>query len=149
MQNSFVEIVTNDSRHKTAAIPGTLTSVPNYPSKLKVYLNNASPYWQASYYDQGTTYRHSCKTKDKKEAYKRAIRFYEMLILKKYQHPEHLSEHEFVVSLDKPPNATEHLRIEKITQEWLKRKAPLWTPLRKPCVNRKRLFKTPPTSVLS
>ncbi len=137
MQNNFVEIVANDTRHKTAPIPGTLTSVPNYPSKLKVYLNNASPYWQASYYDQGTTYRHSCKTKDKKEAYRRAIRFYEMLILKKYQHPDHLSGHEFLITLDKPPNATEHLRIEKITQEWLRRKAPLWTPRHKVEVERR------------
>lgn len=44
MENTFIEIVTQESRHKTAAIPGTTTSVPNYPSKLKVYLNNASPY---------------------------------------------------------------------------------------------------------
>ena len=34
-------------RHKTAAIIGTVTPVPGYPKKLKVYLNNASPFWQA------------------------------------------------------------------------------------------------------
>ena len=44
-------------RHKTAAIVNTVTSVPGYPKKLKVYLNNASPYWQASYFDNGSTYR--------------------------------------------------------------------------------------------
>jgi len=128
MENTFIEIVTQESRHKTAAIPGTTTSVPNYPSKLKIYLNNASPYWQASYFDQGTTYRHSCKTRDKKEAYKRAIKFYELLILKKYQHPYHLKDHDFIVTLDKPPQATKHLQFERIIEEWLKRKSPLWTP---------------------
>lgn len=137
MQNKFIEIVTQEARHKTAAIPGTITSVPNYPSKLKVYLNNASPYWQASYYEHGTTYRHSCKTKDKKEAYKRAIQFYEMLILKKYQHPFHLKDHEFAVTLDKPPNSTEHLQLKRVIEEWLRRKAPLWTPRHKIEVERR------------
>lgn len=137
MLNKFVDIVTQEPRHKTAAIPGTITSVPNYPTKLKVYLNNASPYWQASYYDQGTTYRHSCKTQDKKEAYKRAIQFYEMLILKKYQHPFHLKDHAFTVTLEKPANATEHLQFQRIIQEWLKRKAPLWTPRHKIEVERR------------
>lgn len=137
MLNKFIDIVTQDSRHKTAAIPGTLTSVPNYPSKLKIYLNNASPYWQASYYDNGTTYRHSCKTKDKREAYKRAIQFYEMLILKKYQHPYHLKDHEFMVTLDRPPNNTDPLKFQHIIEEWFKRKGPLWTPRHKIEVERR------------
>ncbi|CEN56646.1 tyrosine-type recombinase/integrase [Candidatus Methylopumilus turicensis] len=137
MLNKFIDIVTQEPRHKTAAIPGTITSVPGYPTKLKVYINNASPYWQASYYDQGTTYRHSCKTMDKKEAYKRAIQFYEMLILKKYQHAYHLKDHEFAVTLEKPHNLTEHLQVQQIIQEWLKRKAPLWTPRHKIEVERR------------
>lgn len=137
MLNNFVDIVTQESRHKTAAIPGTMSSVPNYPSKLKIYLNNASPFWQASYFDQGTTYRHSCKTRDKKEAYKRAIQFYEMLILKKYQHPIHLQDHDFIVSLDKSPQKTEHLKFNRVTEEWLKRKAPRWTPRHKVEVERR------------
>ena len=28
------------TRHRTAAIPGTVTPVPHYPKKLKVYLND-------------------------------------------------------------------------------------------------------------
>jgi hypothetical protein len=77
-------------RHKTAAIPGTVTSVPNYPKKLKIYLNNASPYWQTSFFDNGKTYRLSCKTNNKLEAFKKAIAFYEQLMLSKYQHPHSL-----------------------------------------------------------
>ena len=57
----------DNSRHKTAVILGTLSQVPNYPKKLKVYLNNASPYWQAVYWDKGVTYRRSSKTKEKYE----------------------------------------------------------------------------------
>ena len=127
MDNKFIDIISSPTRHKTAAIPGTLSPVPNYPSKLKIYLNNASPYWQASYFDEGTTYRHSCKTRDKNEAYKRAIKFYELLIIKKYQHPSHLKNHEFLVTLEKSPAETKNLIFENVTQEWLKRKEPLWT----------------------
>lgn len=137
MENKFIDIVTQESRHKTAAIPGTITSVPRYPAKLKIYLNNASPYWQASYFDQGTTYRHSCKTRDKKEAYKRAIQFYELLILKKYQHPYHLKDHEFFITLDKPPKATQHLQLQQVAEEWLKRKEARWTPRHKIEVERR------------
>ena len=137
MHNNFIEIVTTQLRHKTAAIPGTTSPVPGYPKKLKVYLNNASPYWQASYFDQGTTYRHSCKTTDKKEAYERAKTFYEMLILKKYQHPSHLKDHEFFVTLDKPSKVIEHLIFEKITVDWLKRKEGVWTPRHKIEVERR------------
>ena len=89
-QHDFPDFKLTARRHKTAAIPGTMTSVPNYPKKLKVYLNNASPYWQASYFEHGTTYRHSCKTQDKLEAFQRAKILYEMLLLAKYQHPAHL-----------------------------------------------------------
>ena len=80
-------------RHKTAAIAGTVTPVPGYPTKLKVYLNNSSPFWQATYYEHGTTYRHTTKTSDKLLAYEKAKQFYEHLILTKYQHPVHLSNH--------------------------------------------------------
>jgi hypothetical protein len=75
------------------AIPGTVTPVPHYPKKLKVYLNNASPYWWATYFDRGRTYRHSCKTQDKIEAFREARVFYEKLLVSKYQHPIHLLEH--------------------------------------------------------
>ena len=88
-------------RHKTAAIVNTVTSVPGYPKKLKVYLNNASPYWQASYFDNGSTYRHSCKTQNKLEAYREAKFFYEQLILRKYQHPAHLKNH-IISQINKP-----------------------------------------------
>jgi len=127
-KNTFDSFVTTPTRHKTAAIPGTLCSVPRFPKKLKIYLNNASPFWQASYYDNGTTYRHSLKTQNKKEAYERAKRFYEVLILKKYQHPKHIQDHEYFVTLDKPTKHIQGATFRDVYKEWMARKALAWTP---------------------
>ncbi len=137
MKNTFIEILNTQHRHRTAAIPGTTTSVPNYPKKLKIYLNNASPYWQAMYFDQGTTYRHSCKTTDKNEAYEQAKAFYEMLILKKYQHQRHLEFHEPNLNTEKPKATLVNFTFQHIANEWLQRKAIRWTPRHKTEVSRR------------
>src|SRR5690606_18855327 len=114
-------------RHKTAAIPGTTAQVPNFPRKLKIYLNNASPYWQASYFDNGTTYRHSCKTSDKMEAFKRAGIFYEMLILRKYQHPEHIGRQQHRALARQQQAQRSNLAFQHIAEEWLSRKTVKWS----------------------
>ena len=113
------------ARHKTAVILGTLSPVPNYPKKLKVYLNNASPYWQAVYWDRGKTHRRSLKTIDKRTAYERAKAFYEQVIVAKYSHPIHLTHYqikakeEFVAGPD--------LSFKQIAAEWLSRRSSKWT----------------------
>ena len=112
-------------RHITAVILGTLSQVPNYPKKLKVYLNNASPYWQAVYWDRGKTHRRSLKTKDKRTAYEHAKAFYEQVIVAKYNHPTHLTHYqikakeEFVAGPD--------LSFKQIASQWLSRKATKWS----------------------
>ena len=113
------------ARHKTSVIVGTLSQVPNYPKKLKVYLNNASPYWQAVYWDMGKTHRRSLKTSDKRTAYERAKAFYEQVIVAKYSHPTHLTHYqikakeEFVAGPD--------LSFKQIMSQWLSRKATKWS----------------------
>jgi len=113
------------ARHKTSVIVGTLSYVPNYPKKLKVYLNNASPYWQVVYWDKGKTHRRSLKTTDKRTAYEHAKALYEQVIVAKYNHPNHLAHYqlkpkeEFIVGVD--------LRFKKIASEWLSRKATKWS----------------------
>ena len=113
------------ARHKTAVILGTLSPVPNYPKKLKVYLNNASPYWQAVYWDNGKTHRRSLKTTDKRTAYEHAKAFYEQVIVAKYSHPTHLTHYqikakeEFVAGPD--------LSFKQIMSQWLSRKATKWS----------------------
>ena len=116
-----------NTRHKTAVIIGTLSSVPNYPKKLKVYLNNASPYWQAVYWDRGKTYRRSLKTTDKLDAYEKAKLFYEQLILAKYQHPAHLKSH-VISEANKPSKAIQpDYSFKLIASQWISRKAVKWT----------------------
>ena len=126
--NDFFYQINIPTRHRTAAIPGTVTSVPHYPKKLKVYLNNASPYWWATYFDKGRTYRHSCKTQNKIEAFREARLFYEKLLISKYQHPSHLIEHQ-ISEENKPIKGIQvDLRFKKITAQWLSRRATKWTP---------------------
>ena len=124
--DNFDNFELTSRRHKTAAIPGTVTSVPHYPKKLKIYLNNASPYWQTSFFDNGKTYKQSCKTTEKLEAFKKAIAFYEQLMLSKYQHPMHLKKRLVRPIKELPLKAD--LRFKKIARQWLERQAQLWTP---------------------
>jgi len=114
-------------RHKTAVIIGTVTPVPGYPKKLKVYLNNASPYWQAVYWDKGKTYRRTMQTEDKLIAYDNAKVFYEMLILQKYQHSTHLKNH--VISESNKPLTVipPDNSFKEIAKQWLTRQALRWT----------------------
>jgi integrase len=114
-------------RHKTAAIIGTVTPVPGYPKKLKVYLNNASPYWQAVYWDKGITYRRSLKTLNKVDAFAKAKQFYEHLILAKYQHPAHLKAH-VISEVNKPIKTIQaDASVAYIASQWIARKAVKWS----------------------
>ena len=88
-------------------------------------MNNASPYWQAVYWDRGKTHRRSLKTSDKRTAYERAKAFYEQVIVSKYSHPIHLTHYqikakeEFVAGPD--------LSFKQIAAEWLSRRSSKWT----------------------
>ncbi len=113
------------SRHKTAVIDGTLSQVPNYPKKLKIYLNNASPYWQAVYWDKGKTYRRSLKTTDKRSAYENAKEFYEQIIVAKYSQANHLAQYQIKAKEDFVL-APESL-FKQIVSEWLSLRASKWT----------------------
>ncbi len=112
-------------RHKTAVIIGTLSHVPNYPKKLKIYLNNASPYWQAVYWDKGKTYRRSLKTTDKRIAYENAKVFYEQIIVSKYSNHSHLAHYE--IKTKEEFIIGEDVRFKKIASDWLARKASKWS----------------------
>ncbi len=113
-------------RHRTAAIPGTVTSVPNYPKKLKIYLNNASPYWWATYFDNGRTYRHSCKTQDKLEAYRQAREFYERLLIVKYNHPTHLVKNTISIENNPEDKNKSDLKFKHVVSQWITRKSAKW-----------------------
>lgn len=127
-------------RHKTATIIGTVTPVPHYPKKLKVYLNNASPYWQAVYWDRGKTYRRSLKTTDKVDAFDKAKLFYEHLILAKYQHSAHLKSHIISPINQSTKSIQPDYSFKLIASQWISRKAVKWTERHKVMVE-KRLEK--------
>ena len=116
----------DNPRHKTAVILGTLSQVPNYPKKLKIYLNNASPYWQAVYWDKGKTYRRSLKTTDKRTAYENAKAFYERIIVAKYQHPAHLKCFTSI-DINSAVKSNSNFTLNEITKQWLSRRSVKWS----------------------
>ncbi len=65
---------------RTLPIPTTVTSVPSYPAKLKIYLTNASKYWQVRCFFQGCVRTQSLRTTNKREALALAKSFYEQLV---------------------------------------------------------------------
>ena len=54
------------AKHRTTPIKESLTSVPNYPTKLTIYKSEASPFWWVRYYAANKIFRRSTKTTDKR-----------------------------------------------------------------------------------
>lgn len=69
---------------RTVPITNTLTPVPGYPDKLKIYQIAASPFWQVRLYDSGKTIKRSTGTTDKREAFKVAKSLYEQTVVNKW-----------------------------------------------------------------
>lgn len=83
------QLASNDSfyfsrQNKNLPIITSLTCVPGYPIKLKIYLIHASPYWQVRCYHNGKIFTRSTKTADKKTAITFARRFYEELCARNF-----------------------------------------------------------------
>lgn len=64
-------------RGRTVPIPETLTSVPGYPEKLRIYRIAASRFWQVRCWFHGKTYSKSLRTTSKKNALHLAKQFFE------------------------------------------------------------------------
>ncbi len=65
---------------RTLPIPATVTPIPSYPAKLKIYLTNASKYWQVRCFFKSRVRTQSLRTTNKREAIARAKSFYEQLV---------------------------------------------------------------------
>ncbi len=65
---------------RTLPIPTTVTPVAGYPAKLKIYLTNASQYWQVRCFFQGRVRTRTLRTTNKREALANAKQFYEELV---------------------------------------------------------------------
>lgn len=68
------------AKHRTNPIPDSITQVPGYPSKLTLYKNEASSYWQVRTYIDGKVVRRSTKTDNKRNAIEFAKSFYNDLL---------------------------------------------------------------------
>jgi len=66
----------HSSRHRTAPIPATVSPIANYPSKLRIFLTNASSYWQVRCFLKGKTYTQSLRTANKQAAISAAKQFF-------------------------------------------------------------------------
>ena len=81
MQDFLGRDACNDSnylppRHRTLPILASVTPIANYPSKLRIFLTNASRYWQVRCYLKGKTYTQSLKTTSKQAAISQAKQFF-------------------------------------------------------------------------
>ena len=63
-------------RHRTLPILASVTSIANYPSKLRIFKTNASRYWQVRCFLKGRTYTQSLKTTNKQAAISQAKQFF-------------------------------------------------------------------------
>jgi hypothetical protein len=63
-------------RHRTLPIQASVTPIANYPSKLRIFLTNASRYWQVRCYLKGKTYTQSLRTTNKQAAISQAKQFF-------------------------------------------------------------------------
>jgi hypothetical protein len=64
------------NRHRTLPIHATVTPIANYPSKLRIYMTNASRFWQVRCFFKGKTYSQSLRTSNKTSAISLAKQFF-------------------------------------------------------------------------
>lgn len=63
-------------RHRSLPIPESISPVPNYPSKLRIFLTPASPFWQVKCFFKGKSYVRSLRTTNKSVAFRAAKEFF-------------------------------------------------------------------------
>lgn len=82
-------------RNRTLPIVSTITSVPNYPSKLSIFLTNASRYWQVRCYFDGKVIKRTLRTTSKRDALRYAKEFYnaKLCVAPSQQHVSHTRTH--------------------------------------------------------
>ena len=81
MQDFAKQLAANDTeylppRHRTLPIVESITPIANYPSKLRIFLTNASRFWQVRCFLKGRTYTQSLKTTNKQAAISAAKQFF-------------------------------------------------------------------------
>jgi len=67
-------------RHQTSQILESVTPIENYPRKLRIYLTNASPYWQVKCFFKNKTYTKSLRTTNRNVAKNAAKEFFHQTV---------------------------------------------------------------------
>ena len=70
------DLLYRTGRCRTLPVVATVTSVPNYPTSLKIYLTTASRYWQVQCFINSSIIRRSLRTTSKRDALRLAREFY-------------------------------------------------------------------------
>ncbi len=121
MSNTTINIVpvfatANDEfyrsvRHRSVPIPETMTHVPDYPAKLRIYKIAASPYWQMRCYFKGKAYTKTTETTSKRTALVKARDFFHSKVAELYGVAVQLEQEREVVFAD--------LVQDQIWRSWL------------------------------
>lgn len=86
MSKTVSSVAKTDSvKHRTTPLKDSIFSVPNYPTKLTIFMLQASRFWWVRYYDGGKIYKRSTKTEDKRKAIEFAKDFFNEINFKKHQ----------------------------------------------------------------
>ena len=120
MQDLVKQQAANDSnyrptRHRTLPILASITPIANYPSKLRIFLTNASRYWQVRCYLKGKTYTQSLKTTNKQAAISQAKQFFHIKTAELYSGMIEVREDQKVRFEDLMPGVLQglHARVKR------------------------------------
>ena len=77
-----MKLISQKDRCRSLPIPESISPVPNYPSKLRIYKTSASQYLQVQSFFKGKTYRQSLRTTSKAVAFRGAKEFFHLKVAK-------------------------------------------------------------------
>ena len=106
-------------RHQTSAIAESVTPIQNYPSKLRIYLTNASPFWQVKCFFKNKTYTKSLRTTSRAVAKNAAKEFFHHTVAEIYGAslteitPKRLNKELLFSDFVEPTLAVERARVSR------------------------------------
>jgi integrase len=106
-------------RHHTSSIPESVTPIQNYPSKLRIYLTNASPFWQVKCFFKNKTYTKSLRTTNRTVAKNAAKEFFHQTVAEIYGSslteltPKRVNKEQLFRDFVEPTLAVERARVSR------------------------------------
>lgn len=102
-------------RHRTLPIPESVSPVPDYPRKLRIYKTYASRFWQVQAFFKGKTYRKSLRTTNRAVALRAAKEFFHLKVAELFgaQFPEQTTQHALFRELVPPTLTVERARTAR------------------------------------